>query len=326
MRRRHLLAALSAATTAPLVVRAQTAGGRARVGILCPFSPAAAATWHQALQAGLRDRGWIEGANIALEHWYADGATERLPALVAEILRHNVDVIVTEVTEATQAAKEATRTVPIVMIAVGDPVAVGLVNSLARPGGNVTGLSQNIVESVGKRLELLKLIVPDLSEVVVLWNPDEENSTLNWRELNASSAGLGLRLKSLEARGQDALDKVINSGVGGADRALYLVPGPLFVSNLKQIAAFARNARLASIFHLPEFVQVGGLLSYGPDRVDLFRRAADYVDKILKGAKPADLPVEQPVKYELTINMTTARQIGLTVPPLVLAQAAEIVE
>jgi putative ABC transport system substrate-binding protein len=311
---------------APLIARAQAPLRRARIGVLCPFSRTAAAAWHQALQMGLRDRGWIEGANIDIEYWYADGATERLPALVAEIVGRNVDVIVTEVTEATQAAKQATRTVPIVMIAVGDPVGVGIVNSLARPGGNVTGLSQNIVESVGKRLELLKLMIPDLNEVLVLWNPEEENSTFNWLELNATSGGLGLRLKSLETRGQDALDKVIGSGVAGGDRALYLVPGPLFVSNLKRIATFARGARMASIFHLPEYVQAGGLLSYGPDRNDLFRRAADYVDRILKGARPGDLPVEQPVKYELTINMATAREIGLIVPPLVLAQAAELIE
>ena len=214
---------------------------------------------------------------------------------------------------------------PIVMVAVGDPVGVGL---LEQPGPTWRQRDWIVPEHRGIRrqaAELLKLMIPtERSSRPV--EPEEENSTFNWRELNATSGGQGVRLKSLEARGQDALDYVIRSGVGRADRALYVVPGPLFVSNLKAIAAFARDARMASIFHLPEYVQFGGLLSYGPDRIDLFRRAADYVDRILKGARPADLPVEQPVKYELTINMATARQIGLIVPPLVLAQAAELVE
>lgn len=326
MRRRWFFPTLTIMVASPFGAHAQPAGRRARIGVLSPFSPAATATWHDAFQRGLSDLGWVEGSNISIKYRYADGATERLAGLAADILHLKVDLIVAEVTEATQAVKQATSTVPVVMVAVGDPVAAGLVASLARPGANVTGLSQNIVESVGKRLEMLKLVVPALSDVVVLWNPDEANSTLNWRELEASSGRLGLRLKSFETRGPDALEKALKGGLPAAERALYVVPGPLFVTNLHKIAAFAKERRLASIFHLPEFVQMGGLLAYGPDRTDLFRRAAAYVDKILKGAKPADLPVEQPTKYDLSINLATARAIGLAIPPLMLAQAAEVIE
>jgi putative tryptophan/tyrosine transport system substrate-binding protein len=235
-------------------------------------------------------------------------------------------VIVSEVTEASWAAQKATSTLPIVMVAVGDPVAAGLVGNLARPGGNITGLSQNIIESASKRMEMLKLMVPDLVDVAVLWNPDDDNSTLNWREVQGSSRRLGLNLTSLPAHNAEELNKVLKSGGNAAWRALYVVPGPLFVTNLQTIADVARERRVASIFHLPEFVHMGGLLSYGPDRSDLFRRAAVYVDKILKGARPADLPVEQPTKFAFSVNLTTARALGLAVPPLLLAQTDELVE
>jgi len=243
-----------------------------------------------------------------------------------ELLRLKVSLIVSEVTEATQAARRATTALPIVMVAVGDPVAAGLVASLARPGGNVTGLSQNIVESAAKRLELLKTTLPSAGEVAVLWNADDDNSVLNWKELQVHAGPLGLKLKSLEARTAAEIEAALSPNSVGETRALYVVPGPLFVTNLPKIAGLARERRLVSIFHLPEFVRSGGVLSYGPDRNDLFRRAATYVDRLLKGARPADLPVEQPTKFDLSINLATAKAIGLTVPPLVLAQAAEVIE
>jgi|SRR5579883_1196245 putative ABC transport system substrate-binding protein len=328
MRRRDLVGALAALP--PLwagPARAQQQQRRPRVGVLCPFSPGAAEAWHAALEQGLAKRGWRPGDTVDLDYRFAEGNTARLAVLADELLRDGVDLLVTEVTEATVVAKEATRTVPIVMVAVGDPVAANVVASLAHPGGNVTGLSQNIVESVGKRLELLVSVVePGTREVLVIWNPDEENSILNWRELNASSARIGVKLVSLETRGQQELEKVLAAPAATGMRALYVVPGPLFVTNLHRIAAFARDARLASVFHLPEYVRLGGLLSYGPDRFDLFRRAAGYIDRILHGARPADLPVEQPVKYELSINTATARAIGLRLTPLILAQADETVE
>jgi putative ABC transport system substrate-binding protein len=296
------------------------------IGVLSPFTPDAAADWHRAFELGLRALGWAPGAGLRIEYRHALGQTARLPALMDELLQLKVALIVSEVTEATQAARKATATLPIVMVAVGDPVAAGLVASLARPGGNVTGLSQNIVESSAKRLELLKTALPSVGEVAVLWNADDDNSVLNWRELQARAGPLGLRLKSLLAQTATEIENALSPASIGETRALYVVPGPLFVTNLQTIARLARERRLVSIFHLPEYVQTGGLLAYGPDRNDLFRRAAAYVDRLLKGARPADLPVEQPTKFDLSINLATAKAIGLTVPPLVMAQAAEVVE
>jgi putative ABC transport system substrate-binding protein len=298
---------------------------RASIGVLSPFSPAAAVDWHRALEQGLQALGWRAGANLRIEYRHGMGDTSVLPQLADQLLRTNVDVLVTEVTEATQAARKVTTAVPIVMVAVGDPVAIGLVHSLARPGGNVTGLSQNIVESVAKRLELLKTAA-GVTEVGVLWNPDDENSALNWRALQDHAGPLGVSLKSVPAQNPAEIDSALAAGKVGDLRALYVVPGPLFVTNLERIAALARERRLASIFHLPEYVHMGGLLAYGPDRADLFRRAAGYVDRLLKGAKPADLPIEQPNKFDLSINSGTAKAIGLAIPRLMLVQASELVE
>jgi putative ABC transport system substrate-binding protein len=241
-------------------------------------------------------------------------------------VRLKVNLIVTEVTEASLAAQKATSTIPIVIVAVGDPVAAGLVASLARPEANITGLSQNIVETAGKRMEMLRLMVPDLSEVAVLWNPDDNNSGRNWQELQESARRVGLLLKSLEVRSADDIGRALDNESGTRSRALYVAPGPIFVAHLQMIADVAKARRIASIFHLPEFVHVGGLLAYGPDRNDQFRRAAAYVDKILRGAKPSDLPVEQPTKLGLSVNLATARAIGMSVPSLLLAQANEVIE
>jgi putative ABC transport system substrate-binding protein len=326
MKRRSLLATFGATTVVPWRAEAQPAIQPIRIGVLSPFTPADAAPWHRAFEAGLQQLGWIGGRNIRIEYRFANGASERLPDLAADILRLKVDLVVTEVTEASHAVQKATSSVPVVMISVGDPVAAGLVASLARPGGNITGLSQNVVESAGKRLDLLKLVIPPSADIAVLWNPEDDNSAFIWRELQVSATHLGARLKSLEAATFDALDKLLRSGFEPTVRALFVVPSPLFVTSLDKIAAAALERKVASIFHLTEFVHVGGLLAYGPDRADMFRRAAFYVDKILKGAKPADLPVEQPNKFELAVNLKTARAIGMTIPPLVLAQADEVVE
>jgi len=326
MRRRGILRALGLGAAVPFAAGAQSAKASAVVGVLSPFSIAASAEWHAAFEAGLRQLGWLKGGNLDIKYRFAGGATERLPAFAAELVSQKVDVIVSEVTEASWAAQKATSTLPIVMVAVGDPVAAGLVGNLERPGGNITGLSQNIIESASKRMEMLKLMVPDLVDVAVLWNPDDDNSTLNWREVQGSSRRLGLNLTSLPAHDAEELNKILKSGGNAAWRALYVVPGPLFVTNLQTIADVARERRVASIFHLPEFVHMGGLLSYGPDRSDLFRQAAVYVDKILKGARPADLPVEQPTKFAFSVNLANARILGLAVPPLLLAQTDELVE
>jgi len=325
MRRRTFAATLAATFVAePPLLRADTT--TARVGILSPFTPADSEEWHRSLRGALARLGWIEGGNLALDIRYARGDTERLPELAAELLKLKVDLLVTEVTEATDAAHKATQTIPIVMIAVGDPVAYGLVTSLARPGGNITGFSQNILESVGKRLQLLKQVVPDLVEVAILWDSHDTNSAINRREVEVAAGPLGLRLKSLETTNAANLDTVLQARLAQDVRALYVTPAPLFVTHLGRIAPFAAQNRLASVFHLPEFVRQGGLLAYGPDRNDLFRRAAGYVDRILKGAKPADLPIEQPTKFSLSINAAAARAMQIAIPRLLLAQADEVIE
>ena len=320
-----LLAVIGFIFTLAAPVQAQTRGV-AKIGVLSPFSPAVAESWHQALRQGLRDLGWIEGKNIAIEYRFADGKSDRLGPLAAELVRQKVDVIVTAVNTDTLAAKNATKTIPVVMASAGDPVAFGLVQSLARPGGNVTGLSQIAPELSGKRLELLKEMVPHLSRVAVLWNPKGITSPISWKESQEPARELGLHLESIEVTSAERLDKGVEKAKSSRVGALAIMPDPLFAGNLKTIAELAVKSRLPAIFHLPEFVDAGGLVAYGPDRVDMFRRAASYVDKILKGAKPADLPVEQPMKFELVINLKTAKQIGVSIPQSVLYKADRVIK
>ena len=305
--------------------QAQTRGA-AKVGVLSPFTPAGADAWHHAFRQGLRDLGWIEGKNIAVEYRFAEGKNDRLPALAADLVRLKVDVIVTAVNTDTLAARNATKTIPIVMASAGDPVGFGLVDSLAHPGGNVTGLSQIAPELSGKRLELLKEIVPNLSRVAALWNPKGTTSPITWKESQSPAHELGLRLQSIEVVRPEDFNNAIEEAKKGRAGALAILPDPLFAGNLPRLAELASKNRLPSVFHLVEFVDAGGLLAYGPDRSDMYRRAATYVDKILKGAKPADLPVEQPTKFELVINLKTAKQIGLTIPPNVLARADKVLK
>jgi putative tryptophan/tyrosine transport system substrate-binding protein len=304
---------------------AQQAKKVPRIGLLSPFTSSATAHWHEAFRQGLRDLGWVEGKNISIEYRYAEGKADRLPDLAAEFVRLKVDIIVASVNTDTWAATKATRTIPIVMASAGDPVASGLVESLARPGGNITGLSQMAPELAGKRLELLKEIVPKLSRVAVLWNPQGTTSTLNWKEIQLPARQLGVQLHSLEARSSDDFDKVFEDATRARADALAIMPDQLFAGNLKRIADLAAKSRLPSIFHLTEFVDSDGLVAYGPDRSDQFRRAAYYVDRILKGTKPADLPVEQPTKFEFVINLKTAQALGLTLPPHLLVLADEVI-
>ncbi len=311
---------------APLAADAQQPAKVPRIGLLSPFSPSDAALWHQAFRQGLRDLGWVEGKNVSIEYRYAEGRTDRLPDLAADLVRLKVDIIVVSVTTDALSAKKATGTIPIVMASVGDPVASGLVASLARPGGNITGLSQIAPELVGKRLELLKEIVPKLSRVAVLWRPEADSSPLAWKESQLPARALGLQLHSMEVRSSDDFDKAFEDATRARAGALAVTPDPLFVRNLKRIAALAAKSRLPSIFHLREFADSGGLLTYGVDRSDMFRRAATYVDKILKGAKPGDLPVEQPTKFELVINLKTAKALGLTIPQSVLMRVDEVIQ
>ena len=307
--------------------RGQQAANVRRIGLLSPFSPANTARWEKALLLGLRDAGWIDGRNLVIERRYAEGKLERLPELADDLVRQKVEIIVTTVTADTTAAKNATADIPIVMVAVGDPVATGLVKSLARPGANITGLSQMTPDLSGKRLELLKEIVPDVSAVALLYNPDDPLSVLDWKEAAAFGANAGHQGSFAEVQ-QDARSR---QGAGTkyppctCGRAR-LMPAPVLIENLKPIADFAIRNRLPSTFHLREYAEAGGLVSYGVDRSDLFRRAASYIDRILKGANPADLPIEQPTKFELVINLKTAKALDLTVPARVLGMADEVIE
>ena len=327
MTRRKLLIALGASFAPwPLASDAQQPAKVPRIGFLSPFSPSDAALWHQALRLGLRDLGWIEGKNISIEYRYSEGRRDRLPDLAADLVRLKVDIIFVDTNSAGLAAKNATRAIPIVLASGSDTVASGLVNSLARPGGNITGLDQIAPELGGKRLELLKEIVPMLSRVAVLWNPQNPASTLNWKELQLPARQLGVQLHSLELRSPNDFDKAFEDATKARAGALAIMPDPVFVTNLKRIAYLAAKNHLPSIFHLREFVDAGGLVAYGPDRSDLFRRAATFVDKILKGAKPADLPVERPTKFELVINLKTAKALGLTIPQSLLLRADQVIQ
>jgi ABC-type uncharacterized transport system substrate-binding protein len=294
--------------------------------MLSPFTREETEPWHEAFRQGLRELGWVESVSLRFEYRYSESRDARLSQAVADLLQLKPDVIVTAVNTDTLPAARATKTVPIVMAAPGDPVATGLIKSLARPGGNVTGLTQMNTDLAAKRLQLLKDAAPQISQIAVLWDPRGAVSSLMWQEIQEPSRQLGIGLHSLPVRGHSELDAALAQAAGAGDNALLVLSGPVFVVNQKRIADFAIERRLPSIFHLPEFAQAGGLMSYGPDRADLFRRAAVYVDKILKGAKPGDLPVEQASKFQLIVNLKTAKALGLTLPQSILARADEVIE
>ena len=295
-------------------------------GILLAPLAAEAQQGGKAFRQGLRDLGYVEGQNIAIEYRWAEGRFERLPDLAAELVRLKVDVIVSVVTQASLAAKNATRTIPIVMVAAGDPLGSGLVASLARPGGNVTGPSSMLAELAGKELELLKETVPNVSRVAVLWNP--ANAVWQAQMLRATEVAaraLGLQLQLLEARGPDELEGAFAAMTRERASALLVQVDVIFALHARRIADLAAKRRLPAMYGSREHVEAGGLISYAPNVPDVFRRAATYVDKILKGAKPADLPVEQPTKFELVINLKTAKALGLTIPQAVLIRADEVI-
>ena len=311
-----------------VAVEAQEAAKVARIGYLVASHDAP--RLREAFRQGLRDLGYVEGRNLVIEIRSAEGKHERYPALAAELVALKVDVIVASGgTPSALAAKQATGTLPIVFINVGDPVTSGLVTSLARPGGNVTGLSVVAPELISKRLELLTQAVPGVSRIAVLWQPGAlEERTEKDRLQRAEVAGrtLGIRLQFVEARGPKDLDRAFSDMTRARAGALTDLEGSVFWSERKRIVDLAAKNRLPAVYALREFVDVGGLMSYGPDFADLFRRAATYVDKILKGAKPADLPVEQPTKFELVINLKAAKALGLTIPQSVLARADQVVD
>jgi len=281
----------------------------------------------KAFQQGLRDLGYIEGKNILVEFRYAEGKLDRIPGLVAELVQLNVDVLVVGVLTAFRAAKQATKTIPIVMATNLDPVATGLVDSLARPGGNITGLTGLARELGGKRLELLKEAVPGMSRVGVLWDADAPESAIGFKEYEAAAGALKIQLQSLEVRGPNPdLDGAFQTAPKGRANALITIRNFRLNRYPKRIADLAIKNRLPSMCEGSQYVEAGGLMSYSANDADQWRRAATYVDKILKGEKPADLPVEQPKKFEFIINLKTAKQIGLTIPPNVLARADKVIK
>ena len=305
--------------------QAQQPGRVPRIGFLLPYSPGPDARV-EAFRQGLLELGYVEGQNVAIEYRWADGRFEQLPALAEDLVRLKVDVIVAAVTQASLAAKRATGAIPIVMIAVSDPVGSGLVASLARPGANITGTSSMTADVVGKQLELLKETVPKISRVAALWNPANPIfQAIQRKETEAAARTLGVQLRILEARGPDEIESAFATMARERTRALLVLGDPVFRSHRKRIADLAANGRLPAVSGTTEFVDAGGLMAYGPSFTDMNRRAAYYVDRILKGTKPADLPVEQPTKFELIINLKTAKQIALTIPPNVLARADKVI-
>jgi putative tryptophan/tyrosine transport system substrate-binding protein len=274
----------------------------------------------------LRGLGYVEGKNIAIESRYADNKLDRLPALADELVRLKVDVLVAGGTSDALAAKNTTKTIPIVFYNVGDPVAAGLVDSLARPGGNITGFTTITTVLAGKQLELLKETVPKLSRVAVLWNPQEVSSVQQWKESQLPARELGLQLHSMEVSSADRYEGAFKEATQAHSGALAVTRHTLANSNQKRIADLAKKNRLPAIAARGGFVESGGLMSYGVDLAESYRRAAVFVDKILKGAKPADLPVEQPTKFELMINLKTAKALGLTIPPIVLMRAEKVIK
>ena len=295
------------------------------IGLLSALSPAVVSIWVQAFQRGLRDLGYVEGKNIVFEWRWAEGKADRVPELAAELAKLKVDVIVTQGPALNRPAKEATSTIPIVMGFDSDPVGNGIVTSLARPGGNVTGLSALFPELSGKQLELLKEIVPKLARVAVFGNKNEQANARSVKEIETAAAAFNIKLQYLDVKAPSEIETAFRDARKGHADAMVMLSNGVLNPHRSQIAERAVKSRLPAIYNAVEWVEAGGLVCYGASIPDLFRRAATYVDKILKGAKPADLPVEQPTKFEFIINLKAAKQIGLTIPPNVLARADKVI-
>jgi ABC-type uncharacterized transport system substrate-binding protein len=323
--RRKFITLLGGAVAAwPLAGRAQQAKPLT-IGFMGESTPEGQRQWVAAFVQRLSERGWSEGRNVAVEYRWAAGRNERFAEIVAELIRLKVDIIVTQGTPAVLAAKQATSVIPVVFAIAGNPVANGLVASLARPGGNVTGLTNQSAELAGKRIELLRDVMPGLRRLAIMANVDNPSVVLDMREVQAAAQTLGLDVTTADIRRSADIAGAFAGLVGRAD-ALYIAGDPLVTTNRTRLAILAVGARLPTIHPNRENIEAGGLMSYGPNLPDLHRRAADFVDKILRGAKPADLPVEQPTKYDLVINLITATALGIEVPPTVLARADEVIE
>ena len=316
--------ALGCLGVAPLAVVAQQPTRVYRIGYLLG-TPGEQEPFLEAFLEGMRTLGYVEGQNLVLEVRAAAGQYERLPDLATELVRLPVDVLLVVTTPAALAAKHATTTIPIILVGVGDPVGSGLVASLARPGGNVTGLASLDPELVAKQLELLKEVLPNVSRVAILWNPTNPAHALAMPQADVAAQRLGVQLHRMEAHGPDAFDSAFAAMTRAHAGALLVLGDGMFFEHRRRFTELEATSRLPTMHNSRPFVEAGGLMAYGPSRLDIRRRAAVYVDKILKGARPADLPVEQPTKYELIINLKTARALGITVPPSLLLLADEVI-
>ena len=310
----------------PLAAEAQAPAKVSRIGFLSVGSPTDNLFTLEAFQQGLRELGYVEGQNIAIEYRFAEGRPERLPVLAADLVRLKVAVIVTGSPPAPEAAKRATSTIPIVFAVIGDPVAQGLVASLAWPGGNITGLANLAQEVVGKQLELLKEVAPKVSRVAVLQNPSNHAHLFVLRQAEGAARALGVQLHILQARTPPEIEAAFAAMSRQRAGGVVVLRDTLFLTQRTQIAALAAKSRLPAVYGLREEAEAGGLMAYGANVLLMYRRAATYVDKILKGVKPADLPVEQPTKFELVINLKTAKALGLTIPQSLLQRADEVIQ
>lgn len=326
MKRREFMLAVGGAVAGPLVARAQQPGKTWRIGVLETISPDLNAKNIEALKRGLRDLGYVENQNYVLEYRSADGDSERFPALADELVRLRVDLIVTRGTPAARAAKSATESIPIVMAAIGEPLGMGVVASLARPGGNVTGLSGFVTELAGKRVELLKELRPGTSIAGFFSNMANPVVPPQWEVTRKAAQALGIEVSLLDVRSTDDIPAAFETAVARRVEALLFGIEAVVQANRQLIADLAARYRLLSIYPSREFVEAGGLVAYGVNYPDLYFRAAFLIDKIFRGANPGDLPVEQPTKLEFIINLRAAKAIGLTVPPLLLARADEVIE
>jgi putative ABC transport system substrate-binding protein len=324
-RRRGFLALLGGVAAWPLGARAQHSTKRPTIGFLGPFTQAAMSQWTGAFVQRLGELGWIEGRTVAIEYRWGEGRNDHLAQLASELVRLKVDVIVTAGTATVLAAKQATSFIPIVFATAGDPVGLGLVASLARPGGNVTGLSNQSADLSGKRVGLLREVVPGLQRLAIIANVGSPIGALEMREVQTVVGALGLGLVPMEIRRAEDIATTFESTKGAAD-ALYVVTDPLVNTNRARINTLALDAQLPTMHADKVYVEAGGLMSYGPNFPDLFRNAGDYVDKILRGGKPADLPVEQPTKFDLAFNLKTAKALNLEIPSKLLALADKIIE
>jgi putative tryptophan/tyrosine transport system substrate-binding protein len=326
LKRRDFITLVGGAAAAwPLAARAQQPGKLRTIGFLGQSTRSAASEWVAAFVQRLHELGWNEGRTVAIEYRWAEGREERFAQIAAEFVRLKVDIIVTSGTPQVLAAKQATSVIPIVFAAAGDPVASGLVASLARPGGNATGLSSLVADLAGKRLELLREVAPALRRLAIMGNVGNPLTVLELGEVQAAAGTLGLEVHTLEIRQAQDITPAFEALKGRAD-ALYVCIDALVNANRIRINTSALGARLPTMHGSRDYVEAGGLMSYGPNYPDLFRRSADYVDKMLHGAKPGDIPVEQPTKFDLVVNLTTARALGLDLPPTLLARADEVIE